>query len=153
MTTKEQAVTNTDEAQIRELIEEKAAAVRARDPQRMVAGYAPAVVQYDLAPPLRHVGAEVLDAGGLQKWLDTFHGPIDMEVRDLVVTVGGDVAFTHGLNRLTATPVGMTESFSLWFRVTLGLRRIDGSWLITHEHESVPFEMDGSFRASTGLQP
>jgi hypothetical protein len=25
--------------------------------------------------------------------------------------------------------------------------------VITHEHQSVPFEMDGSFRASVGLQP
>jgi ketosteroid isomerase-like protein len=63
------------------------------------------------------------------------------------------VAFATSLDRLTATPKGMTDSFTLWFRVTLGLRRIDGRWLVTHEHESVPFEMDGSFRASVGLQP
>jgi ketosteroid isomerase-like protein len=47
----------------------------------------------------------------------------------------------------------MPESFSLWYRVTLGLRKIDGRWLVTHEHESVPFEMDGSFRASVDLLP
>ena len=123
-------MTNTDEDRIRELIEEKAAGLRARDPQRMISGYAPEVVQYDLAPPLRHVGPEVRDAGGVQKWLDTFQGPIDMEVRDLVVTIGGDVAFTHSLNCLTATPQGMDESFDLWFRVTLGLRKVDGAWLI-----------------------
>ena len=50
-------------------------------------------------------------------------------------------------------PRGASESFTLWFRVTLGLRKIDGRWLVTHEHESVPFEMDGSFRASIGLRP
>ncbi|HEX8345849.1 MAG TPA: nuclear transport factor 2 family protein [Actinoplanes sp.] len=48
---------------------------------------------------------------------------------------------------------GASESFSLWHRSTLGLRRIDGDWVIVHEHQSVPFEMDGSFLASTGLQP
>ena len=36
---------------------------------------------------------------------------------------------------------------------TLGLRKEDGAWVVTHEHESVPFDMDGSFRASIGLQP
>ena len=41
----------------------------------------------------------------------------------------------------------------MWFRVTLGLRRINGRWLVTNEHESVPFEMDGSSRASIGLTP
>jgi ketosteroid isomerase-like protein len=57
------------------------------------------------------------------------------------------------MTRLTATPQGMTESFTLWYRSTLGLRRTDGRWQIVHEHESVPFEMDGSFQASLGLQP
>ena len=50
-------------------------------------------------------------------------------------------------------PLGSPQGFDLWFRVTLGLRRVDGRWLVTHEHESVPFEMDGSFRASTDLTP
>jgi ketosteroid isomerase-like protein len=76
-----------------------------------------------------------------------------MEVRDLEVTADGAVAFCTSVNCLTATPVGAAESFSLWFRVTLGLRKIDGRWLIVHEHESVPFEMDGSLRASVTLQP
>jgi ketosteroid isomerase-like protein len=87
------------------------------------------------------------------KWLATFEGPMSMEVRDLAVTAEGSVAFCTSLNCLTATPVGQPESFSLWFRVTLGLRRIDGRWQVVHEHESVPFEMDGSFQAAVGLQP
>lgn len=62
---------------------------------------------------------------------------------------GGPVS----LDSLTAVPRGTAEGFTLWFRVTLGLRRVGGRWLVTHEHESVPFEMDGSFRASTGLTP
>lgn len=67
--------------------------------------------------------------------------------------MGGDVAFCHSLNCLSATPRGSSESFHLWHRSTLGLRRIDGACLITHEHQSTPFEMDGSFRASADLKP
>ena len=48
--------------------------------------------------------------------------------------------------------MGENESFSLWFRVR-GLRKTDGVWRVVHEHESVPFEMDGSFKASIGLKP
>jgi PhnB protein len=33
----------------------------------------------------------------------------------------------------------------------MGLRQIDGHWRITHEHESVPFKMDGSFQAAFDL--
>jgi ketosteroid isomerase-like protein len=41
----------------------------------------------------------------------------------------------------------------LWFRATLGFRKIDGKWTITHEHSSVPFYMDGSFKAAIDLKP
>lgn len=141
-----------DEITIRRLIDEKAAALRTRDPKAMVAGYAPEVTVFNLAPPLRQPG-DAPDPASLEQWLSTFAGPIDVEIRDLDVTVDGDVAFSTSLNRLTATPRGMTDSFDLWHRVTLGLRRIDGTWQIVHEHESVPFAMDGSFRACTDLNP
>jgi ketosteroid isomerase-like protein len=109
-------------------------------------------VIFDLAPPLRQPG-DARDPGPVEQWLATFEGPMDTEVRDLTVTIGDDVAICTSLDRLTATPRGGTERFDLWHRVTLGLRRIDGRWQIIHEHQSVPFEMDGSSRASLDLTP
>jgi ketosteroid isomerase-like protein len=141
-----------DTAEIRQVVLERAAAVAAKDAKAMVAHHAPTMVAYTLAPPLRQPPAG-RDAGPVEEWLATFAGPMSMEVRDLEVTAEGSVAFCTSLNCLTATPVGQTESFSLWFRVTLGLRKIDGAWLVVHEHESVPFEMDGSFQAAIALQP
>jgi len=41
----------------------------------------------------------------------------------------------------------------LWFRDTFGFQRIKGKWKIAHEHESVPFYMDGSFKAAIDLEP
>ncbi|MGH3952300.1 MAG: hypothetical protein ACRDSE_24830 [Pseudonocardiaceae bacterium] len=35
---------------------------------------------------------------------------------------------------------------------TLGFRRDGETWLITHEHASTPFYMDGSFLAATDLK-
>jgi ketosteroid isomerase-like protein len=118
----------------------------------MVEGYADEVVVYNLAPPLRQPD-EARDTGPVEHWLSTFHGPMDMELRDLAITVGGDVAFCTTLSCLTATPQGEQESFTLWHRTTLGLQKINGTWKITHEHESVPFEMDGSMQASLNLEP
>jgi hypothetical protein len=37
--------------------------------------------------------------------------------------------------------------------MTLGLSKAGGPWLITHEHVSTPFYMDGSFRTATDLEP
>ena len=142
-----------DEAQIRELIAERETAMRTRDAQRLVSRYAPEIVKFDLGPPLRHTGSELHGANGLGSWFSGFDGPIDYEVRDLTVTAGEDVAFCHSLNRLSTTPHGAPQRFDLWFRATVCLRKVDGAWRITHEHNSTPFYMDGSLRAALDLQP
>jgi ketosteroid isomerase-like protein len=156
------------EAQIRELLADQVAAMRSKDAERLVSRYAPEIVQFTLAPPLRHTGAEVLDPSGVRSWLEGFEGPMDFEIRDLRVTVGEDVAFCHSLNRLSATPRGYVPAenersaaaadgewyaFDMWFRATVCLQKQDGTWKITHEHTSTPFYMDGSFKAATDLQP
>jgi ketosteroid isomerase-like protein len=38
-------------------------------------------------------------------------------------------------------------------RSTIGLRKIEGKWLVTHEHTSVPNYMDGSDKAAIDLKP
>ena len=81
----------------------------------------------------------------------TFEAPPRRQVTQLEITTDGDVAFATSLDCLSAVPRGSAEGFTLWLRVTPGLRRISGRWLVTHDHESVPFEMDGSLRASVGL--
>jgi ketosteroid isomerase-like protein len=35
----------------------------------------------------------------------------------------------------------------------VGWRKREGEWLVTHEHVSVPFYMDGSLRAAVDLKP
>ena len=89
----------------------------------------------------------------MRAWFAGFDGPIEYEIRDVSVTAGEDVAFCHSLNRLSTTPRGMPQKFNLWFRATLCLRKVEGKWLISHEHNSTPFYMDGSLRAAVDLQP
>jgi ketosteroid isomerase-like protein len=38
-------------------------------------------------------------------------------------------------------------------RATICYRKIDGKWMVTHEHVSVPFYMDGTYRAAVDLKP
>jgi ketosteroid isomerase-like protein len=134
-----------EEEHIRAVIADRAAAIRDRDAGRFVACYAPQIVKFDLPPPLAYTGAEARDAEALQAWFATHPGgPIDYQIRDLMIAAGGDVAFCHSLNQLGG---------ALWFRSTLGLRKISGQWLVTHEHNSTPFYMDGSDKAALDLQP
>jgi ketosteroid isomerase-like protein len=143
----------SDEAEIRQLLAGQETAMRKGDVEWLVGWYTPDVVTFTLAPPLMQTGARARDADALRTWFGTFDGPVDYEIRDLDVTCNGDIAFCHSLNRLSATPVGMTEHFDLWFRATVCLRKINGRWLVAHEHTSTPFYMDGSFQAALDLTP
>ena len=141
------------EQQTRELMAAREAAMVARDASTLGSHYAPDVVAFTLAPPLVHRGAEVIDVPGRQAWFESFEGPIEYETRDLEVTIGGDIAYCHALNRLSTTPKGAPAAFDLWFRSTVCFRRVDGEWRITHVHDSTPFHMDGTLRAAVDLKP
>ena len=141
-----------DTKRIRELMTHRLAAVQSRDVDALMARYLPGVVHFDLAPPLVSVDRPVADPAGLRRWFDGFEGPIDYEIRQLVVVCGSDVAFSHSVNRMSAVPTG-GRTFSLWFRSTVGWQRSDDDWFIGHEHSSVPFHMDGSLRAAVDLTP
>jgi ketosteroid isomerase-like protein len=59
----------------------------------------------------------------------------------LSITSGDDVAFCHSLNRIHGTRTD-GERTDVWVRATVGFRKMDGMWTITHEHYSVPFYME-----------
>lgn len=150
MTTVETGTVPSQE-EIRALVADLAAAMRAGDAEAVVALYTPDAVKYDLAPPLRHTGPEVHDVAGLRSWFAGFGGSVGFEVHELTVTAGDDVAFAYSLNKTyDPSPEGR---FELWFRATYCLVRADGRWLLAHEHTSTPFHMDGSYRAALDLQP
>lgn len=142
----------TEEAAIRALIDERVAAMRNKDVDRAIATLAPDVVAFELAPPLGLGPTEAREHPGLEAWLAVWDGPVVIEVRDLAIAVGGNVAWCHSLNRLAGTRVD-GRVVDMWMRSTLGLRKLDGRWRIAHGHTSVPFYMDGSFRAATDLKP
>lgn len=143
---------NSDEAEILRLIEDQAEAIRSKNADAALGPYAPEIVKFDLAPPLQYAGPEALDSQGIEAWFDTWDGAIGIELRDFSVTAGEDLAFCHGLIRISGTKIDSGEA-SVWTRATMCLRRTSARWKIVHEHSSVPFYMDGSLRAATDLAP
>jgi ketosteroid isomerase-like protein len=139
----------SSETQIRGVIDDWADALRRKDPAGVVRHYAPDFIQFSLVPPLVSTAA---NAEGLEAWFATWQGPIGYELRDLTITAADDIAFCHGLTRLSGTKTDGARA-DVWFRHTFGLRKIGGAWKIVHEHESVPFYMDGSFKAAVDLKP
>ena len=127
------------DAIIRQRIQDAASAIRARDLDRLMALYAADNVSFDLVPPLRYVGR----ADKRRAWQEAFAaytGPIDYEVRELEVTADGELAFAHSINRVSGT-VAADRHSDLWVRWTACFRRIDGVWLVVHDHVSVPADL------------
>ncbi|MGH7820976.1 MAG: YybH family protein [Candidatus Binatia bacterium] len=124
-------------------------AISAQRAEEAASHYTSDFVQFSLAPPLRSIGPNVRE---LSAWFETWRGPIGHESRNLAITISDDVAFCTSLDRMTGTKRDGVK-VDLWYRVTLGLRKIDGRWMIAHQHESVPFYMDGSYKAAVDLAP
>lgn len=139
-----------DESVILAVVDAMHRANHDKDAGAFAAQFAPHAELYNLAPPLVHRGIDVEEK---QAWFDSWATPVDIEARDLRVTVSGDLAFCHGFRRLSGTKKGAEGKVSFWMRTTLCLERAGKGWQIIHEHTSVPFYMDGSLRPAFDLHP
>jgi ketosteroid isomerase-like protein len=63
--------------------------------------------------------------------------PVRFDITDTSITAGRDVAFVLATMRCAGAESN-GEHEPLDFRLTVGLRKIDGQWTIMHEHHSVP---------------
>lgn len=146
------ATRHADEAAIRQLIDRSVEAIRARDLDSLKACFAPDVVSFDVGPELESAGV----AAKMQNWMaafTAFQPPIGYEYRDLAITVGDDVAFAHSFNRLSGTlKNGNVHRAGPWVRYTGAYRKIQGAWLIAHDHVSTPINVLTG-QALMNLQP
>jgi uncharacterized protein (TIGR02246 family) len=125
----------TEEQQIRDLIERWAAAVHDGDLPAVLADHEPNIVMFDVPPPEQGVR-------GLDAYRETWPGFFEwqasgavFEIEALDVTVGADVAFAFALLRC-GTPADFDRNPEHRLRLTIGLRKIDDRWVVTHEHHS-----------------
>lgn len=139
-----------DEAAIRQLIAAIISGLRDQDLEVLRQAYTPDVVSFDVEPPLQHVGIAAKLHN--REKVFTIFGDVRYEVRDLAVTVGGDVAYGHGLGRLGGTLRDGTVTSGPWVRATFCFRKIDDTWLITHDHASAPVDVP-SARGALNLEP
>jgi uncharacterized protein (TIGR02246 family) len=121
--------------EIEDLVRAWADAVHAGDMTTVLAHHADDIVMFDVPPP--HDGVR-----GIEAYRETWPAFFDFqasggcfEIVELNVTEGVDVAYVCALLRcgppeaLAAHPEGR-------LRLTLGLRRRDGGWVVAHEHHS-----------------
>ncbi|MBJ3784262.1 nuclear transport factor 2 family protein [Devosia sediminis] len=121
----------SDEKAIRQVIEDWAAAVRALEMDAILANHTADMVMFDVPEPLQSLGM----AAYKQTW-DLFFqyskgGPTAFNIREMQVTAGDTVAFVTAILTIEGGPL----------RLTVGLRKESGRWLIAHEHHSYAAKM------------
>jgi len=133
-------MSDNDDKQIRELVERWAAAVHAGDLETVLADHSPDIVMFDVPPPVH--GIRGIDAYR-DAWPPFFAWQArgaSFEITSLEVVAGTDVAFAYALLRC-----GMPQDDpASRLRLTLGLVKEEGRWVVSHEHHSFP---DGSASA------
>src|SRR5688500_19653946 len=126
-----------DEEQIRTLIENWADAVHAGDMSAVLADHSDDIVMFDVPPP--YDGVRGIDAYR-ETWPPFFEWQAkgaSFEIVSLDVVAGVDVAFAWALLRC-GTPDELQKDPDNRLRLTVGLRKQDGRWVVAHEHHSFP---------------
>ncbi len=138
------------EALIRQRVESLAKAVGAKDIDGVMAFYARNIVSFDIDPPLRYSGADN-KRRAWQALFAAYAGHFAYEVRELNVTTHNELAFAHSLNHVNGT-LASGHVTDMWVRWTACFRRIDGAWLVVHDHVSVPADLEHG-QAAVNLTP
>ncbi|MEV0821663.1 YybH family protein [Nonomuraea rubra] len=128
----------SSDSDIRALLDTRVEACQDKDIDRLMSLYSPGIVYYDVVPPLQFVGTEEVRRNFV-RWFDEYDGPISLETHDLTIATDADVAFVNMLHLDSGTRKNGLP-ISIWVRSTVCCRRSGGgTWSITHEHISVPF--------------
>ena len=125
-----------DEDAIRRLVEDWASSVRLRDLRGILRNHSPNILMFDVPGPLQSRGIEEYR----KTWESFFawsRDPTVYDISEMSITAGPSVAFVVAVMRCAGTEANGRAS-ELDFRLTVGLRKIDDQWIVTHEHHSIP---------------
>ena len=130
-----------DQTDIKALEDRFLTAFKAKDVNAIMACYVPdqSLIVFDVVPPRQYTGAQAYRKD-FEDLFAAFPGQLDGTLNDLDITVGGDVAYGHNIQHASLTDKD-GKKLELTVRVTDGYKKINGQWLISHEHVSVPVDL------------
>lgn len=118
----------TDEARIRTLVESWAEAVRAKDMDGVLAHHADDIVMFDVPMPLQVRGVDEYRKTWELFFANSPGGPGSFDVAELQILASETVAYGHAVLKVVDSRA----------RLSIGMRKENGEWLIAHEHHSYP---------------
>jgi uncharacterized protein (TIGR02246 family) len=131
-----------DQADIKTLEDHFVTAFDARDINAIMALYTPdeSMVVFDATPPRQYTGWSAYKKDW-ESFFAAFPGPAELKLTELDVTVGGNIAYGHSIQQTIMTDKA-GKKVPLTVRVTDGYKKVNGQWLISHEHVSIPVDLD-----------
>jgi ketosteroid isomerase-like protein len=127
----------TAEADVRTVITEWVAAVAGQDLDGATAHHTDDIVMFDVPPPYDGVRGTTAYRDSWGPFFDWQRGGAVFELVELHVAAGDEVAYGYGLLRC-GTAQDFAHNPDNRLRLTMGLRKVDGQWVIAHEHHSFP---------------
>ncbi len=140
----------TNKEQIQHIVRQQEQAIRNKDIETSMTPYSSNTLSFDLVNSLQKVGIDACRER-LQIWLAQFPGPISYEIENLAITAGEDIAYSHSINHINGS-LSSGDVINMRWRATVCYQKIDGQWLIIHEHGSIPFDPE-SGKALMDLKP
>jgi ketosteroid isomerase-like protein len=116
----------SNESQIRMLVENWARAVRQGKMEGVLAHHTNDIMMFDVIPPLQIKGIAAYEKTWELFFSCSPGGPGSFDLIDLEITANDTVAFCHARVNVSGIKV----------RLTMGFRKLQGEWLIVHEHHS-----------------
>ena len=126
-----------DETVIRTLVTTWADAVHAGEMDAVLAEHSDDIVMFDVPPPSAGIRGIAAYRDAWPPFFDWQASGAHFEIVSLDVTAGDDVGFAHALLRC-GTDEELRRDPENLLRLTVGLRKQGGRWVVTHEHHSFP---------------
>jgi uncharacterized protein (TIGR02246 family) len=127
-----------DENEIRDLFDRWIRAVRAENFEGIRADHDPEILMFDVPPPFLSKGLDAYMATW-KLFISMSKKPVVFDFRDVQIVSGKEVAFVTAIGSCSSVDAKGPQE-DLEFRLTMGLRKVNGAWRVVHEHHSVPAE-------------
>jgi ketosteroid isomerase-like protein len=130
--------------QIQDLLENYKSAIYEKDVERFVSVYGAHIHVYDCWDNWECKGIPAWKENA-KVWFDGLNEEgvsLKVDFADLEIQEGSDLALVHGGVTFAAYNQSREKLRQITNRFTFGLRKEQGSWIIIHEHSSLPISME-----------
>jgi uncharacterized protein (TIGR02246 family) len=130
-----------DKADIAAVEKRVGAGIEAKDADAVMANYIPgdSLVVFDIIPPRQYTGSDAYK----KDWAGVFAGCSDspkFEISDLDISADRKLAYSHSIQHFACTDA-KGNKLDMTMRATDVYRKVNGKWLIVHEHFSAPIDL------------